>query len=83
MSSYEIRVAGRIGPVVESILPGFATLAIHHRTTVISGTTVDADGLFAVLSLLGSHGLTPIDTLITPSDSEPRDTEALTGLADD
>ena len=83
MSSYEISVAGSIGPVVASIFPGFAVLAVRQRTTLISGTTADTDGLLAVLSLLGSRGFTPIETVVTPSDSARRSTETGTDLADD
>jgi hypothetical protein len=64
---YEIRVAGPIGPVVASSLPGLTVTALP-TSTVISGTVTDTEELLAVMNLLSEHGLTPIDTLITPHD---------------
>ena len=65
MRTYEIRVAGPIGPVVASSLPGLNVTALP-MSTVISGTVTDAEELLLVMNLLSAHGLSPIDTLITP-----------------
>ena len=67
MRDYEIRVAGPIGPVVASSLPGLTVTALP-TSTLISGTVTDAE-LLGVMNLLREHGLTPIDTLITPHDT--------------
>ena len=65
VQTYEIRVAGPIGPVVASSLPGL-TITPLPTSTVISGTAADAEELLTVMNLLSAHGLSPIDTLITP-----------------
>jgi hypothetical protein len=69
VSDYEIRVAGPVGPVVASIFPEFTATAIA-ASTLLSGTVADAEDLLAVMTLLSAHGLTPIDTLITPHDTD-------------
>ena len=75
VQDYEIRVAGPIGPVVASSLPGLTVTALP-TSTVISGTVTDTEELLAVMNLLSTHGLTPIDTLITPRDPPGRQVEA-------
>lgn len=65
MPDYEIRVAGPIGRVVASCLPGFSLTAVPPGT-VLRGTVADPDGLRRVLDLLRAHGLAPIDIIITP-----------------
>jgi len=64
VQTYEIRVAGPIGPVVASSLPGLTITALP-TSTVISGIVTDSE-LLSVMNLLSEHGLSPIDTLITP-----------------
>ena len=64
MLDYEIRVAGPIGRVVASCLPGFSLTAVPPGT-VLRGTIADADGLRRVLDLLDARGLPPIDIVIT------------------
>ena len=66
VQTYEIRVAGPIGPVVASSLPGLTITALP-TSTVISGIVTDTE-LLSVMNLLSEHGLSPIDTLITPHD---------------
>ena len=68
MHDYEIRVAGPIGPVVASSLPAEFRVTALPTSTVVSGTVTDTAELLTVLNLLNAHGLTPIDTLITPRD---------------
>ena len=69
MHDYEIRVAGAIGAVVASSLPAEFKVTAVPTSTVVSGTVTDTAEILTVLNLLDEHGLTPIDTLITPSDS--------------
>ncbi|HEY5117371.1 MAG TPA: hypothetical protein VIJ00_17755 [Nakamurella sp.] len=63
MSEYEIQLAGPIGPVAASCLPGFTTVAVPPAT-VLTGTVTCPDDLLGVLNLLSSHGLAPIDIRI-------------------
>ena len=71
MSEYEIQLAGPIGPVAASCLPGFTTSTVPP-TTVLTGTVTCPDDLLGVLNLLSSHGLAPIDIRIDPaSPAEP------------
>lgn len=65
MPDYEIRVAGPIGPVVASCLPGFSIAAIP-TATVLRGTVDDPAGLRRILDLLNAHGLAPIDIQTNP-----------------
>ena len=67
MPDYEILVGGPIGPVVASTLPGFTITAVPS-STVLCGTAANPDELLAVMNLLAAHGLSPIDTVITPHD---------------
>ena len=69
MHDYEIRVAGPIGPVVASSLPAEFKVTAVPRSTMVSGTVTDSAEILIVLNLLNEHGLTPIDTLITPRDT--------------
>jgi len=62
---YEIRVAGPIGRVVASCLPGFSTTAVP-AATVLRGTVAGPDELRRILDLLNAHGLPPIDIQIDP-----------------
>lgn len=61
---YEITIAGRVGPVVASCLPG-----LHRITppaTVLHLVVTDAAAVLGVLELLTDHHLTPIDLRIDP-----------------
>ena len=69
MHDYEIRVAGPIGRIVASSLPAEFKVIAVPRSTVVSGTVTDTEEILTVLNLLNEHGLTPIDTLITPRDT--------------
>ena len=66
MRSYEIRVDGPIGPVVSLVLSGFTTVVDDARTTVLTGTAVDAQGLAALFTVLNAHGFSPIEIVIAP-----------------
>ena len=63
MQEYEILVAGPIGPVVASCLPGFTTVAVP-TATVLTGAVASPDDLLGVINLLTAHGLEPIDIRI-------------------
>ncbi len=67
MPDYEILVGGPIGPVVASALPGFIITTLPG-STVLCGTAADPEELLVVMNLLAAHGLSPIDTVITPHD---------------
>ena len=67
MPEYEIQVAGPIGPVVASALPGF-TAAVVPTVTVLVGTAVCPDQLRSVLDVLTAHGFAPIELRIDPQD---------------
>ena len=64
MLDYEIRVAGPIGRVVASCLPGFSLTALPPGT-VLRGTIANPDELRRVLDILHAHGLPHIDLAIT------------------
>jgi len=63
VQEYEILVAGPIGPVVASCLPGFTTVAVP-TATVLTGAVASPDDLLGVINLLTAHGLEPIDIRI-------------------
>ena len=65
MGEYEIQLAGPIGPVAASCLPGFTTSTVPP-VTVLTGSVTCPDDLLGVLNLLRSHGLVPIDIRIDP-----------------
>ena len=60
MPEYEIQVAGPIGPVVASSLPGFSFLTVPPRT-ILAGTVAGPDELLGVIGLLDGHGLALTD----------------------
>lgn len=66
--SYEIRLAGPVGPVLASALPGFVTVEVSASSSVLIGTVADAAGLLAVMNVLNSYGFSPLDTVIGPRD---------------
>lgn len=65
MSDYEIRVAGRIGPLVASIFPEFRATVVAD-SVLLSGTVPVVENVLGVIEVLRAHGLTPIDTVVTP-----------------
>jgi hypothetical protein len=68
VTEYEIAVAGPIGPVTRSCLPGF-TSAMLPPTTVLAGTVASTDKLLKVIDLLTTHGAAPIEIWITRDQS--------------
>jgi len=64
---YEIQVAGPIGPVVASALPGFAAVQVP-TVTVLCGTVACPDELRSVVDVLTAHGFAPIELRIDPQD---------------
>lgn len=65
MPDYEIRVAGPIGRVVASCLPGFSVTAVPP-STVLRGRVARPDELLPILDLLNTHGLAPLDIRLDP-----------------
>ena len=61
---YEIQVAGPVGPLARSFLPGF-TVTTVHPSTVLAGTAAGPEALLQVLNLLTTRGAAPIDIWIT------------------
>ena len=67
MPEYEIEVAGPIGPVVASALPGF-TATVVPSVTVLGGTVACSDELRSVVDMLTAHGFAPVELRIDPQD---------------
>ena len=67
MPEYEIQVAGPIGPVVASALPGF-TATVVPTVTVLGGTVACPDDLSSVVDLLTAHGFAPVELRVDPQD---------------
>jgi hypothetical protein len=67
MPEYEIQVAGPIGPVVASSLPGFTFLKVPAGT-ILAGTVARPDDLLSVINLLNGHGLALTDVWISHGD---------------
>ena len=67
MPEYEIEVAGPIGPVVASALPGFTAVAVP-TVTVLGGTVACAEELRSVVDVLTAHGFEPDQLCITTED---------------
>ncbi len=65
---FEIHIAGPIGPVARSFLPGF-TITTVPPSVVLAGTVADPDELLRVINLLTTHGGAPIDIWITGAQS--------------
>ena len=72
VSSYELRVAGSIGPVVASALPGFVITGESTESCILIGTVADAEGLVDVMNVLNAYGFSQVDTVIKPSDLAQR-----------
>ena len=67
MPEYEIEVAGPIGPVVASALPGF-TATVVPTVTVLGGTVACPDELRSVIDMLGAHGFACVEVRVDPQD---------------
>ena len=67
MPEYEIQVAGPIGPVVASALPGFTAVQVP-TVTVLGGTATCADELSRVVDMLTAQGFAPVELRINPPD---------------
>lgn len=69
MPDYEITVAGRMGPVVASCLPGLCSVA--PPLTVLHALVVDRGVALQLLGMLAEHRVTLIDVRIhhTPTPS--------------
>lgn len=65
---YEIQIAGPIGPVARSFLPGFTTTTVPPGTVLV-GTAASPDELLSVINLLTTHGADPIEIWITGDQS--------------
>ena len=67
MPEYEIEVAGPIGPVVASALPGFTAVEVP-TVTVIGGTVACSDELSGVVEVLTANGCPTEELRIGPQD---------------
>ena len=67
MPEYEIQVAGPIGPVVASALPGF-TATVVPTVTVLGGTVACSAELRSIVDLLGAHGFACVEVRVDPQD---------------
>ena len=65
MPYYEITVAGRMGPVVASCLPGLRSQV--PPATVLSVLVTDQATVLQLLSMLTEHRLTLLDVRIDPA----------------
>jgi len=66
---YEITMAGRIGPAVESCLPGFRSVV--PPATVLRAVASNQGGVLKLLGMLADHHLTLIDVRINPAPTCP------------
>ena len=60
---YDFSIAGTIGPLFASCLPGLRTVA-ESEWTVMTGSVAGPDDLHRVLDLLDAHGMPPLDIRI-------------------
>ena len=67
MPEYEIQVAGPIGPVVASALPGF-TATVVPTVTVLGGTVACSAELRSIIDQLGAHGFACVELRVDPQD---------------
>ena len=67
MPEYEIEVAGPIGPVVASALPGFTAVEVP-TVTVLGGTVDCSEELRSVVELLTARGFAAVELRIDPQD---------------
>ncbi len=66
MHRVEIRVAGAIGRLATSHLPGFEATS-GQRLTVISGRLGPDEDLVAVMTVLLRYGLSVVDSRLRPA----------------
>jgi hypothetical protein len=66
---YQITIAGRMGPVVASCLPGLRP--ITPSATVLHLLVSNRTVLLQLLKMLADHHLTPIDVRIEPEPTSP------------
>lgn len=69
MPDYELTIAGRIGPVIASCLPGFRSVA--PPATVLHLLVSNPAAVVEMLEVLAAHDLTPVDVRIIPHPSQP------------
>ncbi len=65
MPDYEITIAGRIGPVVASCLPGLRP--VSPPATVLHALVTDPGVVPTLLGMLADHHLTAVDIRINPA----------------
>ena len=65
MPDYEITIAGRMGPVVASCLPGLRVVA--PPATVLRALVTDPGVVPKLLGMLADHHLSPFDIRINPA----------------
>jgi len=66
---YEFQITGRIGPLIQSCLPGFIT-SPQDQATVLTGTARCPEDLHRVLDLLDTHGLPAQDIRLSSRDED-------------
>jgi hypothetical protein len=66
--SYEIRVRGPIGPLIQACLPGFTAVSAA-TSTVLTGTALGPDRLQQILDLLNENGLPAGDVRLSSRDN--------------
>jgi hypothetical protein len=69
---YEIQVAGPIGQVARSFLPGFTTTVIPP-STVLAGMVAGPEEVLTVINFLTAQGVAPIDIRISTVRAAPPD----------
>ena len=62
---YEILVAGPVGPVAASSLPGFTSVTVP-TATLLTGTVANPAELRAILRVLRTHGLAATGLRVEP-----------------
>ncbi len=70
MSTYEIRVAGPLGPAVASVFPELRATVVP-RSVLLVGTVATVKDVLGVLTVLCARGLPPIDTVVSLSHHGP------------
>ena len=74
-TSYEFRVAGRLGPVLRSALADLSP-SVEQRQTILSGTVADREELCRLLARLRELRLDAVDIRLAPGESEAADRRA-------
>lgn len=68
MPDYEITIAGRIGPVLASCVPGLH--AVAPPATVLHALAVDRGVVLQLLRVLADHRLTLVDVRINQAPAD-------------